>query len=87
MIRTDRMTYEQETDFVLAARSRVHQRVLNEFPDGATLVKIVELVELRAVCAALEETEGNGRLAADVLGINRTTLVEMRRRHGLPLRV
>lgn len=81
------MTYEQETDFVIAARARVHERVLNVFPDGANLNRIIELVELRAVTAALEETHGNGRLAADVLGINRTTLVEMRRRHGLPLHV
>ena len=43
-------------------------------------------VEKRMIEVALELSDNNGQAASKKLKINRTTLVEMRRRHKLPLR-
>jgi DNA-binding NtrC family response regulator len=53
--------------------------------DGTDLRAILEAVEERMIAEALERTGGNKNRAAELLGLNRTTLVEkLRRRRTLP---
>ena len=55
--------------------------VLPELPaDGTDLRAILEAVEERMIAEALERTGGNKNRAAELLGLNRTTLVEKLRR-------
>jgi DNA-binding NtrC family response regulator len=49
-------------------------------PDGTDLRAILEAVEDRMIAEALERTGGNKNRAAELLGLNRTTLVEKLRR-------
>ncbi len=49
-------------------------------PDGTDLRTILESVEDRMIAEALERTGGNKNRAAELLGLNRTTLVEKLRR-------
>jgi DNA-binding NtrC family response regulator len=52
-----------------------------EFPDeGTDLRAILEQVEEKMIAEALERTGGNKNRAAELLGLNRTTLVEKLRR-------
>jgi DNA-binding NtrC family response regulator len=51
--------------------------------DGADLRTILEAVEDRMISEALERTGGNKNKAAELLGLNRTTLVEKLRRKRL----
>jgi DNA-binding NtrC family response regulator len=48
--------------------------------DGTDLRAILEAVEDRMISEALERTGGNKNRAAELLGLNRTTLVEKLRR-------
>ena len=48
--------------------------------DGTDLRAILESVEDRMIAEALERTGGNKNRAAELLGLNRTTLVEKLRR-------
>jgi DNA-binding NtrC family response regulator len=59
----------------------VQSGVLPELPaDGTDLRAILEAVEERMIAEALERTGGNKNRAAELLGLNRTTLVEKLRR-------
>lgn len=49
------------------------------------LDRTLDRVEKRMIEVALELTGNNGQQAADMLRIKRTTLVEKRRKHHLPL--
>jgi DNA-binding NtrC family response regulator len=52
-----------------------------ELPEsGADLKTILDAVEERMIGEALERTGGNKNRAAELLGLNRTTLVEKLRR-------
>jgi len=54
--------------------------------DGTDLRAMLEAVEERMIGEALERTGGNKNRAAELLGLNRTTLVEkLRRRKGAPV--
>jgi DNA-binding NtrC family response regulator len=54
---------------------------LPEFPEeGTDLRRMLEQVEERMIAEALERTGGNKNRAAELLGLNRTTLVEKLRR-------
>ena len=48
--------------------------------DGTDLRAMLEAVEARMIGEALERTGGNKNRAAELLGLNRTTLVEKLRR-------
>ena len=48
--------------------------------DGTDLRAMLEAVEARMIGEALERTSGNKNRAAELLGLNRTTLVEKLRR-------
>ena len=48
--------------------------------DGTDLRAMLEAVEARMIEEALERTNGNKNRAAELLGLNRTTLVEKLRR-------
>ena len=48
--------------------------------DGTDLRAMLEAVEDRMIAEALERTGGNKNRAAELLGLNRTTLVEKLRR-------
>jgi DNA-binding NtrC family response regulator len=57
------------------------QALMPELPaDGTDLRAILEAVEERMISEALERTGGNKNRAAELLGLNRTTLVEKLRR-------
>jgi DNA-binding NtrC family response regulator len=57
------------------------QRAIPELPqDGTDLRAMLEAVEDRMIGEALERTGGNKNRAAELLGLNRTTLVEKLRR-------
>jgi len=57
------------------------QSAIPELPaDGTDLRAILEAVEDRMIAEALERTGGNKNRAAELLGLNRTTLVEKLRR-------
>jgi DNA-binding NtrC family response regulator len=57
------------------------QSTMPELPaDGTDLRAILESVEDRMIAEALERTGGNKNRAAELLGLNRTTLVEKLRR-------
>lgn len=66
----------------LVAHSRMTQLTpIPELPsDGTDLRAILESVEDRMIAEALERTGGNKNRAAELLGLNRTTLVEKLRR-------
>jgi DNA-binding NtrC family response regulator len=49
-------------------------------PDGMSLAEI----EKQAVEAVLTRTDGNIKLAAEILGVDRSTLYAMIRRHNIP---
>jgi DNA-binding NtrC family response regulator len=51
--------------------------------DGVDMVRIIEAVERRMIGEALELSDGVKARAANLLGINRTTLVEKIKRHAL----
>jgi DNA-binding NtrC family response regulator len=62
-------------------RSTPIQTPMPELPsDGTDLRAILESVEDRMIAEALERTSGNKNRAAELLGLNRTTLVEKLRR-------
>ena len=65
-----------------AAHARVsHTTPIPELPSAGTdLHAILESVEDRMIAEALERTGGNKNRAAELLGLNRTTLVEKLRR-------
>lgn len=50
------------------------------------LPELLEELERLAITCALSYCHGNFAAAARVLGVKRTTLVEMRRRLGLPIK-
>ena len=58
---------------------------LPELPtNGTDLRAMLEAVEERMIGEALERTGGNKNRAAELLGLNRTTLVEkLRRKRGV----
>jgi len=62
----------------------VNGTVIPELPtDGTDLRGILDAVEDRMISEALERTGGNKNKAAELLGLNRTTLVEkLRRKRG-----
>jgi DNA-binding NtrC family response regulator len=74
------------TDLPPNVRQNSHGRVssLTPIPDlpsnGTDLRAILESVEDRMIAEALERTGGNKNRAAELLGLNRTTLVEKLRR-------
>lgn len=49
---------------------------------GLNLVAYLDMLERSLVQQALDRTGGNKAKAARLLGLNRTTLVEMVKRHG-----
>ena len=53
--------------------------------EGVDLHTLVDEVQKTLIQQALERTSGNCSQAAKLLGLNRPTLVEMRRRFGFPL--
>jgi DNA-binding NtrC family response regulator len=62
-------------------RSPQHLTPMPDLPsDGTDLRAILESVEDRMISEALERTGGNKNRAAELLGLNRTTLVEKLRR-------
>jgi len=62
------------------------QSAMPELPeDGTDLRAILEAVEDRMIAEALERTGGNKNRAAELLGLNRTTLVEKLRRKRVGL--
>ena len=65
-----------------SAQTRVsHVTPMPDLPsDGTDLRAILESVEDRMIAEALERTGGNKNRAAELLGLNRTTLVEKLRR-------
>jgi DNA-binding NtrC family response regulator len=64
-----------------AARSTASLTPIPDLPtDGTDLRTILESVEDRMISEALERTGGNKNRAAELLGLNRTTLVEKLRR-------
>lgn len=50
--------------------------------EGMNLAIYLGMVERSLVQQALDRTDGNKAKAARLLGLNRTTLVEMLKRHG-----
>jgi len=74
------------TDLPPNVRQVMHNRVASVTPmpdlpsDGTDLRAILESVEDRMISEALERTGGNKNRAAELLGLNRTTLVEKLRR-------
>jgi DNA-binding NtrC family response regulator len=74
------------TDLPPNVRQVMHSRVTSVTPmpdlpsDGTDLRAILESVEDRMISEALERTGGNKNRAAELLGLNRTTLVEKLRR-------
>jgi len=74
------------TDLPPNIRQVLHNRVTPVTPipdlpsDGTDLRAILESVEDRMISEALERTGGNKNRAAELLGLNRTTLVEKLRR-------
>jgi DNA-binding NtrC family response regulator len=67
-----------------AVQARAPSQHLTPIPDlpsdGTDLRAILESVEDRMISEALERTGGNKNRAAELLGLNRTTLVEKLRR-------
>jgi DNA-binding NtrC family response regulator len=58
--------------------------VVPDLPDeGTDLRAMLEQVEERMIAEALERTGGNKNRAAELLGLNRTTLVEKLRRRRI----
>lgn len=56
------------------------------FEDEGEVIDLIGLVnrfEVRALHIAMEEAGGNSTVAAEILGMNRSTLVERRRKLGL----
>lgn len=53
--------------------------------EGQNLTKFFRQLEKSFITQALEQTCQNRTLAAELLGINRTTLVEKMRSHGFKL--
>jgi DNA-binding NtrC family response regulator len=65
----------------MQVRSPQHVTPIPELPNSGTdLRTILESVEDRMISEALERTGGNKNRAAELLGLNRTTLVEKLRR-------
>jgi two-component system, NtrC family, response regulator PilR len=52
---------------------------------GVELLGLLESIELSLIEQALRRCEGNKTQASALLGLNRTTLVEKMRRHGMEL--
>ncbi|HEX7505250.1 MAG TPA: helix-turn-helix domain-containing protein, partial [Polyangia bacterium] len=65
-----------------SAQTRIsHNTPMPDLPsNGTDLRAILESVEDRMIAEALERTGGNKNRAAELLGLNRTTLVEKLRR-------
>jgi len=59
---------------------------LCERPQEIVLPALMDEIERIAVVTALQQSCGNTARAAKILGINRTTLVEKRRRFGLEIK-
>lgn len=57
---------------------------IREFPN--LLDQLCQEVEIALITIALKRAEGNCAQAAKLLGLNRTTLVEKRRRFRMPLK-
>ena len=69
---------------VAGAVSRLRSSASSPLPDGGIdLRAAVEHYENRLIAQALERTGRNKNRAAQLLGLNRTTLVEMLKRKGL----
>jgi DNA-binding NtrC family response regulator len=65
-------------------RGSVTPEVVTELPmDGIDLRSVVDTYETNLIKQALLRTNGNKNRAAQLLGLNRTTLVDMVRRKGL----
>jgi DNA-binding NtrC family response regulator len=60
-----------------------HEIVTELPPDGLDLRAVVDIYETSLIRQALQRTSGNKNRAAQLLGLNRTTLVDMVRRKGL----
>ncbi|MBL8606672.1 MAG: hypothetical protein JNL38_05100 [Myxococcales bacterium] len=55
-----------------------------DLPDqGIDLSEVLKTLQVQMIRQALARTGGNKNRAAQLLGLNRTTLVEMIRRRGL----
>jgi DNA-binding NtrC family response regulator len=52
-------------------------------PDGLSFRDVVDRVETDLIVQALEQTHGNKNKAAQLLGLNRTTLLEKIKKKGL----
>lgn len=53
------------------------------FLDGRSFHAKMQEIELAIILSALEKTDNNRNQAAKLMGLNRTTLVEKLRKHGL----
>lgn len=76
--RTEQDAYEEMT----AAAKTIAERI-KEYP--ALLDTLCTEIELALIKIAMDRSDGNCSHAAKLLGINRTTLVEKRRKFRLPL--
>lgn len=57
-----------------------------KFPKNFNLIAKIREIEVGYINTAYKQASGNKSIAAEILGINRTTLVEKMRKHGFKLR-
>ncbi len=72
---------EQDAYGEMAAACKVVVDRIREYPD--LFNQLIEEVELALITIAMKRSNDNCAQAAELLGINRTTLVEKRRRFGM----
>ncbi len=72
-------------DYIVAGeyRPEPNEGLVDMPPEGVDFNRLVDEFETRLIQLALEKTSGNKKAAADLLRLNRTTLVEKIRKKGL----
>lgn len=85
------ITVDDLPDYIVGSHSRIAVAMISEEPqhtfalpeEGVDFNEMIDNLETSLIVAALERTEGNKKAAADLLRLNRTTLVEKIRKKGL----
>lgn len=85
------ITVDDLPDYIVGSHPRIAVAMISEEPqhtfalpeEGVDFNEMIDNLETSLIVAALERTEGNKKAAADLLRLNRTTLVEKIRKKGL----
>jgi DNA-binding NtrC family response regulator len=62
-------------------------KIPNQIPEGFNIARFIESIEEKLIASALESTKGNKKAAAQILGMQRTTLQEKVKRKSIETKV